>query len=275
MIINSKGTSIIIAIFIIVVMAFMGVMFVSLINTSTFSSVNNLQSMQALYVAEGGIEYGKAALAPYSSWYNFPNDPFSLATNQALGNGSFTTTINVPATTANKSFGKGANVIRVFSVDLFPPGGGSIGIGGSGDIRTYTNTATGGALGNRFEGVSNPGPSAYAAGTYIYPVLTLAAPGITATDTTIPFAGNSSKFLQKGTITIADPPTNDEEIACAGIQTIPTPAFIGCDRGGTGVAHAAGLNILPVLTRQEVLIQGDGVVGNARRVIADVTDQPL
>jgi hypothetical protein len=269
---SQKGVSLIAAVFIIVILAFMGLMFLSMVNTASITAVNDIQSTRALYIAEGGVEYGKMALAPYSSWYNFANDPYSLATNQTLGNGSFTTTINVPATTVRKSFGVNATVIRVFSVDLFPPGGGSIGVGGSGDIRTYTNTATGGALGNRFEGVSTPGPSAYAAGTYIYPVLTLSA-AISATDTIIPFAGNGSKFLQKGTITIDDPVNGDEEITCAGIQTSPTAAFTGCNRDATAVAHAAGLNILPILTKQEVLIQGDGVVGNARRVITDVTDQ--
>ena len=54
--INQKGVSLIAAIFIIVILGFMGVMFVSLIGTSTLTSVNDMQSMQALYVAEGGLE---------------------------------------------------------------------------------------------------------------------------------------------------------------------------------------------------------------------------
>jgi hypothetical protein len=271
---RQRGVSLIAAIFIIVVLAFMGVIFVSLISTSTFTSLNDMQATQAFYTAEGGIEFGKAALAAYSSWYNFATDPYTLAANQALGSGAFTTTSNVPATTAAKSFGGGASVIRVFSIDRFPLGGGTIAIGGPGDIRTYAGTATGGGLGPRFTGVS-AGVSAYPAGTTIYPVLILGAPGVGAADTTVPFIGDSSKFLGKGTLYIEDG-ANDEEITYTGIQTNPAQAFTGCERGANGSLaspHAAGLIILPLQSGQEVLITSDGAAGNARRVISDVSDQ--
>lgn len=51
------GTSIIAALFIIVVLAFMGLMFATLIGTGSLSGVNDLQAAQALSVAEGGIQY--------------------------------------------------------------------------------------------------------------------------------------------------------------------------------------------------------------------------
>jgi type II secretory pathway component PulK len=54
---KSRGVTIIAAIFIIVVLGFMGVMFLSMVNTGSFTAVNDLQSAQALYVAEGGLEY--------------------------------------------------------------------------------------------------------------------------------------------------------------------------------------------------------------------------
>lgn len=54
---NQRGVSLIVAVFIIVILAFMGTMFVSMINTASFMSVNDLQSAQALYVAEGGLEF--------------------------------------------------------------------------------------------------------------------------------------------------------------------------------------------------------------------------
>ena len=54
---NAHGVSIIAAIFIIVILGFMGVMFVSLIGTSSLTAVNDMQSTQALYLAEGGMEY--------------------------------------------------------------------------------------------------------------------------------------------------------------------------------------------------------------------------
>jgi hypothetical protein len=274
MIRNSKGSSLIIAIFIIVILAFMGVMFVSLINTSTFSSINDLQSMQALFIAEGGLEFESAALAPYTSWYGFATDP--ITTNKALGSGAFTVTVNVPATTARRSFGTGATVIRVFSVDRFPTTG-SISIGVGGDVRTYAGTATNLPLGPRFTGVQVPGAAAYLAGTVIYPALSLQA-NVGANDTTIPFIGNSNKFLQKGTLLIDDPVNGDEEITYSGIQTVPALAFIGCVRGVNGtvaVAHNALRSIVPLRSNQEALLISSGVVGNAGRTIADVVDQPL
>lgn len=45
---KSKGVSLIAAIFIIVILAFMGVMFVTLIGTGSLTSVNDMQSAQAL-----------------------------------------------------------------------------------------------------------------------------------------------------------------------------------------------------------------------------------
>ncbi len=52
-----QGTSIIAALFIIVILAFMGLMFVTLMGTGGLSAVDDLQAAQALYVAEGGIQY--------------------------------------------------------------------------------------------------------------------------------------------------------------------------------------------------------------------------
>jgi MSHA biogenesis protein MshP len=54
---NQLGVSLIAAIFIIVILAFMGTMLINMVNTSIFTSVNDLQSTQALSIAEGGTEY--------------------------------------------------------------------------------------------------------------------------------------------------------------------------------------------------------------------------
>ena len=53
---KQRGVSLIAAIFIIVVLGFMGLMFLSMIGTSTLTSVNDMQSAQALSIAEGGME---------------------------------------------------------------------------------------------------------------------------------------------------------------------------------------------------------------------------
>ncbi len=51
---SQSGVTLIPVIFIIVILAFIGVMLVSLIGTGSFTSINDLQSTRALYVAEGG-----------------------------------------------------------------------------------------------------------------------------------------------------------------------------------------------------------------------------
>ncbi len=81
---NQKGVSIIAAVFIIVILAFMGVIFLALFTTSNSSSVNDLQSAQALSVAEGGAEY--AILQ-----FNAGTACNALVYAQTLGAGNFAT----------------------------------------------------------------------------------------------------------------------------------------------------------------------------------------
>jgi MSHA biogenesis protein MshP len=77
---HSKGVSIIAAIFLIVILAFMGVMLVSVTGTSTSAAVNEMQSLRALALAEGGLEYALQA-GVYCAY---------AAAAVPLGTGSFT-----------------------------------------------------------------------------------------------------------------------------------------------------------------------------------------
>ena len=102
---TQNGVSLIAAIFIIVILAFMGVMFVSMVNTASFTSVHDLQSTQALYVAEGGME--RAIRFVDSPIFDPTNtDPDrrracasvtgdAALTNVALGPGQFTVTADL------------------------------------------------------------------------------------------------------------------------------------------------------------------------------------
>ncbi len=90
---NSRGVSIIAAIFIIVILAFMGTMLVSLLNTATFSSLNDMQSAQALYIAEGGIQRALRYLQLEGGrCQDITTVDAALFTNIALGDGAFTVT---------------------------------------------------------------------------------------------------------------------------------------------------------------------------------------
>jgi len=53
---GQRGASLLAVIFFLVVVAFFGTVVVSLVATQSFTSVNEMQSTQALYVAEGGLE---------------------------------------------------------------------------------------------------------------------------------------------------------------------------------------------------------------------------
>lgn len=90
---KQRGVSLIAAIFIIVILAFMGLMFVSMVNTASFTSANDLQSTQALHVAEGGLAYGIEQLNG--------NPLYAGDINKTLGRGTFTTTVVNSLTTVN------------------------------------------------------------------------------------------------------------------------------------------------------------------------------
>lgn len=107
---KQEGVSIIAAIFIIVILAFMGLVFLTLFTTTSSTSVNELQSTQALYVAEGGKEYALQRLKDDSSYTGEANKP--------LGNGSFTTTVadiggGVRRVTTTATVGSATRVVEV------------------------------------------------------------------------------------------------------------------------------------------------------------------
>ncbi len=108
---SSQGVSLIAAVFIIVILAFMGVIFLTIFTTSSSSSINDLQSARALYVAEGGIE---RTLFQFRTGTLCGSLSFAGIT---LGTGNFTTTgsrFNPVATTL--SAGGINNLVTVIPV---------------------------------------------------------------------------------------------------------------------------------------------------------------
>ena len=116
---NQSGVSIIAAIFIIVILAFMGMVFLTLSTSTTSTSINELQSTRALYVAEGGLERGiryftAPTLTERVACASIP------ATNTSLGSGEFSLTIEAgspfyssAATTLSGAIGAGDTTINV------------------------------------------------------------------------------------------------------------------------------------------------------------------
>ena len=108
---NQKGVSILAAIFIVVVLAFMGVVFLSLFSAGTMSSVNDMQSTQALYLAEGGLQYALRSNSVYTwfSSYITPTTTLGSGTfrveSQWLGTGGIApATVNGPLDDVSPSF---------------------------------------------------------------------------------------------------------------------------------------------------------------------------
>ena len=139
---NQRGVSIIAAIFIIVILAFMGVMFLSFVNTSSFTAVNDLQSTQALYVAQGGLEY-------ILNYGTFPNFSMGGVSKSLSASEQFLTSTPAYLTAA---LNVGATTISVNSTAGFYAG--SVAWPGwiviAGDTISYTGTSGG----NTFTGVA-------------------------------------------------------------------------------------------------------------------------
>ncbi len=120
---NESGVTIIAAIFIIVVLGFMGVMFLTMVNTGSFTAVNDLQSAQALYIAEGGIERALRFLQEGNNC-GVITATFSAATN--LGDGTFTVTGTpfrpLPQARLLGAIGANDTIIQTNTADLIVAG---------------------------------------------------------------------------------------------------------------------------------------------------------
>ncbi|MDP1602654.1 MAG: hypothetical protein Q8M03_05260, partial [Legionella sp.] len=112
---RQRGAFLIIAaVFLLIVLAFLGAVFLTTFTTSTSTALNEVQSTRALFVAEGGVEFARRDLTLDANWYWNP-DPNSLS--GTLGSGQFATDISYPATALRKNIGAASpgGELRVFS----------------------------------------------------------------------------------------------------------------------------------------------------------------
>lgn len=106
---NQRGVSLVAAIFIIVILAFLGLMFATLLGTGTSAAVNEMQSLRALALAEGGLEYALQAGA-YCSY---------AAAGVPLGEGSFDVASQFLQTTLTNSMTPASTTIDVATAANF------------------------------------------------------------------------------------------------------------------------------------------------------------
>lgn len=126
---NQKGASIIAVVAVMLILAVMGAALISLVTTGSDISINQLQSEQALYIADGGLQYA------------LQNKPYpNYSTNgswTSLGAGRFK--VDTPAYLTSDILA-GAAIIPVDSIASFPSTGGRITIGTDFGI-TYAATS--------------------------------------------------------------------------------------------------------------------------------------
>jgi hypothetical protein len=254
----------------------MGLVFVSLISTSSLMAANDLQSAQALYVAEGGVEYEQRVLGQNVNWYRSP-DPVDTTT-RTLGNGSFTAYANIPATGLRARITAGANMANAYTTSRFPASG-ILQIGdnvstGNAEFVRYTGTTA-----TTFTGLTRGQPvgtittvaQTFPRGTNIYPVTTLVNALPANCNSVNITAVYHLKFLTGGTLDI-----EGEEITYTGSsQSGANMILTGVQRCQgliQNVSHAAGQPVTPVLNGgdtedNEAEITSTGTVGAAVRVV--------
>jgi hypothetical protein len=276
---RARGYLLIVALFVVVVVAVAVVALGNMSSADVRSSSGHAQSVQAFYLAESGLEVEQRRWAQNLNWYRSATDPNpSVASAQALANGSFTVYSNLPATLLMKRASATDTIITPYSTDRFPASGTlqlEEDLTGSGEFVTYTGisggTFTGLARGQTVGTVTSvAGP--HSRSDAVYPVTTLVTPLLATSCTTIPVPFQIAyhpKFLTAGTLDI-----EGEEISYTGSSvTGGNMTLTGVTRclGSVGpAAHPAGRPVTPVLiggdsTDYQVEMVATGKLGGSIR----------
>jgi hypothetical protein len=249
---------------ILVFVALFGTTVVSMVSTQNVTAVTETQSTQALYVAEGGSEFGQRALAQNLNWYRSTTDPI-VTPATALGAGNFTVNAFLPATVLRRRVTVVAMSIPVFTAERFPATGyiqlhDDI---GSGEFVQYSAvtavpphsfTVAAGGRDVTIGGVSGA-IGTYPRGTRVYPVFILRtllnplALGCGPTPSAAFDIDTHSKLLPMGTLDV-----EGEEISYKGTTPSATPGrttltgVVRCVNGQTTTgSHGSGYPMTPLL----------------------------
>lgn len=267
----------------VVVLVFLAIAMGYLLANSTLASASHVGAMQALFLADSGLEEQQGRWARNLDWYRSASDPDPAApAAQALGGGSFTASATLPATLLKTRLTVGGTTINAYATARFPASG-TLQLGedmaSDGELVRYAGIA-----GSTFTGVTRAQAvgtvtniaSSHARSTTVYPVTVLRT---ALAASCAPLASlqvdTHGKFLGAGTIDI-----EGEEIGYTGSSTTGgTMTLTGITRClGTvsSVAHAIGQPVTPVRAsgdsaRAQVEVSATGMVGTnvryARRTI--------
>jgi hypothetical protein len=229
---RQRGVLLVAAIILLVVVSALVATIAFVTTTSGSSATDNLQSGQALFVAESGLEFEARRIARNLDWYRSSTDPTATSGAQALGAGTFTTSSNMPATKLRRRVVAASAVICVYTIDRFP-GAGTIqiddDISAGAEFVTYTGTtASSAACGNlpAFTGIGRPATVGgitpptqnHSRDDIVYPVTTLVDPLAISATCVAPAQlriNDNSKFLSSGTISLDNGAANAEDISYA------------------------------------------------------------
>ena len=268
---HQRGYLMVAAVILIVIVASLAVFLSTMLASNVSTTVNNMGSMQALYEAESGLEYGQRQLAVDLDWYRNSADPVNLPA-QTLGAGGFTVSISVPVTELRTRTTLGTGSINVYTTGRYPTAGRlqiEDDTAGTGEIVEYSST-TANTFNVTVRGVSGTIAS-HARGSRVYPVTTLstALPANCTTVASINLAAHP-KFLGAGTIDI-----QGEELLYSGSSTsggtLTLTGVLRCQNGTLAAAHAAGAFVTPMLVDSapvdyEAEVISTGTLGNDQRI---------
>lgn len=273
--VDQRGFLMVGAVILIVIVAFLAVALSTMLASNVSTTVNNLGSMQALYEAESGLEYGQRQLAVDLDWYRSSADPV-IYPAQTLAAGSFTTSVSFPATMLRTRVDASGTTLRVYTTQRFPVSGylqiedditvdaEYVSYNGV-TANTFNVTARGVTIGGVPSGVTVE----RLRGSRVYPVTQLrtALPNNCTTLASMNLDAHT-KFLSAGTLDI-----EGEEIQYSGSSTsgatMTLTGVLRCQNGITA-AHGIGVPVTPILVDgapvdYEAEVISTGTLGNDQR----------
>ena len=250
---RERGFLMMVVLVIVVVLVFLAIAMGYLLGGSSLASASHAGAMQALFLADSGLEYEQNRWARNLDWYRTAADPDPAApAAQALGSGSFVASANLPATLVRTQLVAGAATLNVYATSRFPASG-ILQIGedltSGGELVRYAGIAGASFTGltrAQTVGTVTSVAAAHPRSTAVYPVTILrtALPASCAAMASLQVDAHG-KFLGAGTLDI-----EGEEIGYTGSTTAggltTLTGITRCLGAVTSVAHAIGQPVTPL-----------------------------
>ena len=280
---RERGFLVMAVLVLVVVLVFLAIAMGYLLGNSALAGASHVGAMQALFLADSGLEYEQNRWARNLEWYRTSVDPDPAApVAQSLGGGTFVVSASLPATLVRTQLLAGGTTLNAYTTSRFPASG-ILQLGedlaSDGELVRYSGIA-----GASFTGLARAqavGTTTSLATTHprsapVYPVTILRTtlPASCAALTSIQLDAHA-KFLGAGTLDI-----EGEEIGYTGSSTsggtMTLTGITRCLGIVSAVGHAVGQPVTPVRqggdsARGQVELVSTGTMGAnvryARRTI--------